>query len=497
MFREGHQIGLYSLVRKLGKGGFGEVWLAEKRSQFFTKKVAVKLPHDEQVDFETIRREAQLWEEASGHPNVLPIIDADVYDGQVVIVSEYADGGSLADYLKTYGKFPLQEAVEMTAGILNGLEFLHGKKIIHRDIKPQNILLQGDTPRLADFGISRAMNTSTISSVVVGTDSYMAPEAFDGKRNVQTDIWSVGVVLYQLLKGSLPFPQEHPSERMFAVLTKDFEPLSEEIPSGLRKVVEKALAKNPAERYQSAREMRDELRNYLSAPTPTPKQLEQPTIVLPPPTVPSFNGETPTVVSVNEDVPTVPSINEAAPTVPSAIEDTQPAYFSPPPTDNQSVVTRFRIPPEPTEDNAPQKNKSWLQSGEHIIAIALLLFFIGGGIMMFLAIVERDSGTPQNSANDSTPSSNLLINATTSSNISSNSNASSNANYPASNMSNASSNYYPSGNTISSNVKSNTGNYTGSSGNTISNVPYSSNSSGNTVYHSGNTMSNANVMKTP
>jgi TonB family protein len=263
MFRESQEIGQYKLIRKLGKGGFGEVWLAEKRSQFVTKRVAVKLPLDDQVNFEAIRQEATLWEQASGHANVLPIIDADVYDGQVVIVSEYADGGSLHDKLKTEGKLPIKQAVEMTIGILNGLEFLHNKRIIHRDIKPQNILLQGDTPRLADFGISRAMQTTAISSTIIGTDAYMSPEAFDGKRSVQTDIWAVGVVLYQLLKGILPFPQEHPSERMFAIIQKDFEPLSDEAPFKLQQIIKKALAKLPENRFESASQMRDDLQRFL------------------------------------------------------------------------------------------------------------------------------------------------------------------------------------------------------------------------------------------
>nr|MDQ3324114.1 serine/threonine protein kinase [Acidobacteriota bacterium] len=147
MFHEGQQIGFYTLLRKLDKGGFGEVWLAEKQSEFVAKKVAIKLPHAEQVNFDAIRQEATLWEQASGHPNVLPLIDADVYDGQVAIVSEYASGGSLADMLKKRGKFSVREAVEMTIGILNGLEYLHSKNIVHRDIKPANVLLQGDTPR--------------------------------------------------------------------------------------------------------------------------------------------------------------------------------------------------------------------------------------------------------------------------------------------------------------------------------------------------------------
>jgi TonB family protein len=244
----------------LGTGGFGEVWLAERRSQFLTKKVAVKLPHDEQVDFEAIRHEAEIWEQASGHPNVLPIIDADVYEGQVVIVSEYADGGSLAERLKSIGIPSLDEAIELMIGILNGLEFLHERQIIHRDIKPQNILLQSGKPRLADFGISRAMQTTAASSTVIGTDAYMSPEAFDGKRTVQTDIWSTGVVLYQLLNGRLPFPQQHPTERMYAVLTKDFEPHSAIVSADLKHIVNIALAKLPENRFISAAAMRESLK---------------------------------------------------------------------------------------------------------------------------------------------------------------------------------------------------------------------------------------------
>ncbi len=213
MFREGSQIGLYTLIRKLGRGGFGEVWLAERRAKFVTTKVAVKLPLDEQVDHEAIKHEATLWEQASGHPNIVPIIDADEYDGQIVIVSEYASDGSLEEWLKTHGAMSVERAIETTIQILDGLEFLHSRNIIHRDLKPANILLQGTTPRLADFGISRALRTTVASQSqnISGTFAYMSPEALDGKRSVQTDVWSVGVNLYQFLTGTLPFPQKEPS----------------------------------------------------------------------------------------------------------------------------------------------------------------------------------------------------------------------------------------------------------------------------------------------
>jgi serine/threonine protein kinase len=269
MFRTRQKIGQYTLLKKLAKGGFGEVWLAEKQSPLVTKKVAVKLPHDAQIDFATIRREAQLWEEASGHPNVLPLIDADVYDGQVVIVSEYVEDGSLADKLKAEGSLPVRQAVEITIGILNGLEFLHSKNIIHRDIKPANILMQNDVPRLADFGISRALEVTSVTSKIVGTESYMSPESFEGVRSIQTDIWSVGVVLYKLLAGFLPFYALAPAETMYAILMKQPEPLPEDVPPRLREIVFKALEKdrdlngNPPRRYQSAAEMREDLRNFL------------------------------------------------------------------------------------------------------------------------------------------------------------------------------------------------------------------------------------------
>ena len=160
---------------------------------------------------------------------------------------------------------PVEKAVETTIKILDGLEFLHSRNIIHRDLKPANILLQGETPRLADFGISRALRTtaSSQSSNVSGTFAYMSPEGFDGKRSVQTDVWSVGVNLYQLLTGELPYPQKEPSALIAAIMTREFEPLPADVPQNLQNVIAKALAKQSANSYSVAGDMREDLRRVL------------------------------------------------------------------------------------------------------------------------------------------------------------------------------------------------------------------------------------------
>lgn len=270
MFHEGFHIGPYTLVRKLGRGGFGEVWLAERKAKFVTTKVAVKLPHDELVDQETIKQEASLWEQANGHPNILPIIDADEYDGQIVIVSEYAPDGSLEQWLKQNGTMSVERAIETTIQILDGLNFLHSRNIIHRDLKPANILLQGETPRVADFGISRALSTTVASQSqnISGTFAYMSPEALDGKRSVQTDVWSVGINLYQFLSGKLPFPQKEPSALIAAIIMRDYDPLPDHIPQSLHNVIACALAKQSTDRFTSALEMRGSLSRILRGNEP-------------------------------------------------------------------------------------------------------------------------------------------------------------------------------------------------------------------------------------
>ncbi|MGQ9895987.1 MAG: serine/threonine-protein kinase [Acidobacteriota bacterium] len=180
---------------------------------------------------EAIRKEASVWAQASGHPNVLPLIEADIYGGQVVIVSEYAPDGSLADWLaRKGGVVSLSEASKVVDGILAGLEHLHARHIVHRDLKPANILLQGEPPRLGDFGIARVLRATSHTGSIAGTPAYMPPEAFDGIRTEQGDLWAAGVVFQQLITGGLPFPQLDFTSLMAAIVTREPVPLPPDFP---------------------------------------------------------------------------------------------------------------------------------------------------------------------------------------------------------------------------------------------------------------------------
>ena len=266
MFKPDSMIGPYTLVRRLGKGAYGVVWLAEKRTAIATTKVAIKIAVDDHIDIEAAQREASVWVSASGHPNVLPIIDADVYNDQIIIVSEYAPDGSLSTWLNNHGgKAPtVDAAIGMISGILAGLEHLHRRGIIHRDLKPDNILLQGDTPRLADFGIARVLKNTSHSTAVSGTPVYMPPEAFDGKRSEQTDIWSAGVILYQLLSGRLPFQGDDMTSLIGSIVNRQPEPLPPNVNGAIGDVIERALQKNASRRYGTVREMRNDVRRIGS-----------------------------------------------------------------------------------------------------------------------------------------------------------------------------------------------------------------------------------------
>ena len=275
MLKPNDKIGQYQLLQKLGNGAFGEVWRAVKADALVSAEYAIKFAISDDVDLDAIKREAQVWKLASGHQNIIPIIEASIYDGQLVIVSEFARDGSLQGWLKRHdGRAPsLEAAVTMTDGILAGLEHLHAQRIIHRDLKPDNVLLQGATPRLADFGLSRVLKSSNSTNHIAGTISYMSPETFNGDRSEQADLWATAVILYQLVAGRLPFkkPGQMTEAEIYSILTEPPNPLPVGVPAGLQRFFARAFEKDPKKRFASAHRMRRRLRGVLQPENHAPK----------------------------------------------------------------------------------------------------------------------------------------------------------------------------------------------------------------------------------
>ena len=269
MLERGDKIGDYVLVRFLGRGQFGEVWLAEKQLQFSKRSFqhALKFLFNlgDEINLKSAEAEIDTWIEASGHPNVMSVLDMLVHNDHIIIASEYAEGGSLKKWLsQADGRAPSHEkALEMMTGILSGIEHLHSRNVVHRDLKPDNILLQGNFPRITDFGISRIISAGSMSTVAMGSPFYMSPESFDGSKSTQTDIWSAGVILYEMLTGEHPYRSETIFGLVSAIRQNIPKPLPDNIPPGIRNVVDTALQKDLAIRYQTAQDMRYAIEQQL------------------------------------------------------------------------------------------------------------------------------------------------------------------------------------------------------------------------------------------
>ncbi|HZO96526.1 MAG TPA: Stk1 family PASTA domain-containing Ser/Thr kinase [Gaiellaceae bacterium] len=252
----------YLIVRKLGSGGMADVYLAE--DQELGRRVALKLlnerhANDEQF-VERFRREAQS---AAGlnHPNIVSIFDRGRAEGTYYIAMEYLDGRTLKELLVRNGPTPVPIAIDYARQILGALAFAHRHGIVHRDIKPHNIVVRKDGRlKVTDFGIARSgASQMTEAGSIVGTAQYLSPEQARGAGvDARSDLYSLGIVLYEMLTGRVPFTGEAPVEIAMKHLTAVPEPpsaLRPEVPHDLDAVVMRALAKDPDQRYGSAEEM--------------------------------------------------------------------------------------------------------------------------------------------------------------------------------------------------------------------------------------------------
>jgi beta-lactam-binding protein with PASTA domain len=254
--------GRYRLERKLGSGGMADVWLAEDTE--LGRHVAIKILHeryanDEQF-VERFRREAT---HAAGlsHQTIVSIYDRGASNGSYYIVMEYVEGRTLKELIVSRGPCPVPVAISYTRQILAALRYAHRNGIIHRDIKPHNVIVDREgRVKVADFGIARAGTSQmTEAGSIIGTAQYLSPEQARGAPvDESSDLYSTGVVLYELLTGTVPFTGETPVETAMKHLSAPPQPPSElrhEIPDDLDLVVLRALAKEPADRYRTAGEM--------------------------------------------------------------------------------------------------------------------------------------------------------------------------------------------------------------------------------------------------
>jgi predicted Ser/Thr protein kinase len=247
----------YELEELVGSGGMSSVYRA--RDRLLERNVALKILHEhygaDGQAVERFRREARAVAQLS-HPNIVTVIDRGEEAGRQFIVFEYIDGSTLKDVVGERGPLPIREAVELAIGVAHGLAFAHQNGLVHRDVKPQNVILNGDgKPKVTDFGIARSLDVSgvTQTGTVLGTSHYIAPEQASGQPvDVYTDVYSLGAVLYELLTGEVPFDGEsfvaiamrHVHDPAPSVLDR-----RPDCPLRLAGAVDRALAKDPADRF--------------------------------------------------------------------------------------------------------------------------------------------------------------------------------------------------------------------------------------------------------
>ena len=261
----------YQIINSIGEGGMANVYLAY--DTILDRDVAVKVLRGDLANDEKFVRRFQreaLNSSSLSHSNIVEVYDVGEDNGQYFIVMEYIEGKNLKDLLKKRGKLTVSEVVDIMSQIADGLSVAHDSYIIHRDIKPQNIMiLENGLVKITDFGIAMAMNSTQLTQTnsVMGSVHYLPPEQASGKGStLKSDIYSMGILMYELLTGKLPYRGDNAVEIALKHLKEPLPSIREELPDlpqSVENVILKSAAKNPKNRYNDAREMYEDLKTCL------------------------------------------------------------------------------------------------------------------------------------------------------------------------------------------------------------------------------------------
>jgi len=260
MFFRGQIIGKYKILSTIGSGGFGTVYLAE--DTWIDKKVALKVPHRQGVDFGELLREPRLLASLN-HPNIVTILTAEKQENVFFIVMEFVPGETLEAIVTRDGALDVSRALDYTCQICNAIDHAHRQNVLHRDLRPSNVLVdERGLAKVADFGTSRFLEIAAHGTTVIGSPPYMAPEQFQGKAVFASDVYSLGVTMYQMLTGDLPYESPSPADLdrlMRGELLTPPRLRNPKIPKAINDIVMKAMAPDIPGRYQRASELLDDV----------------------------------------------------------------------------------------------------------------------------------------------------------------------------------------------------------------------------------------------
>ena len=271
MFFRGQVIGKYRILSALGSGSFGSVYLAD--DTWMDKKVALKVPHKQGVDFLEQLKEPRLLASMS-HPNIVTVLTAEKQEDVFFIVMEYVEGETLEEKILRDGALDVTQALDFTCQICNALDHAHRAGILHRDLRPGNMLVsETGMLKVTDFGTSRFLEIAAHGTTIIGSPPYMAPEQFHGKAVFASDVYSIGVTMYQMLTGALPYDTPAPADiekLMRGELVRAPRLKNAKIPKAINDVVLRALAPDLTVRYARAADLLTEILAARSSSTRRP-----------------------------------------------------------------------------------------------------------------------------------------------------------------------------------------------------------------------------------